>query len=45
MNIKHTKEIRKLWKEGKLTQGEIGKKFNVTKLTVSRIVRNKTFVE
>jgi hypothetical protein len=38
---KQVVEIRKIGLSGKLTQGEIGKKFGVSNITISDIMRNK----
>ena len=43
LNWKKVEKIRKLYKTGKYTQKEIGRKYGVTDTTISFIIRNSTW--
>jgi hypothetical protein len=45
MNWDKVRNIRKLYKDGRVTQDQLGKKFEISQSSISRIVINKAWVE
>ena len=45
MNWDKVRNIRKLYKDGRVTQDQLGKKFKISQSSISRIVINKAWVE
>lgn len=43
LNAEKVKEIRKIYQNGKFTQKELSKKFNVSKSTIAQVVNYKTW--
>ena len=45
LNVKKVKEIRRLWAETDLTQGQIGRLFNISSKYANKVIKNNAWVD